>query len=776
MGSHKQRVQRKIKKEVKRKAQAHRAQQQRTNGAKSDKSTELMKMMMTMMGGGNKQPPGDLPDKIRLIEEQKKLENDLKRQELESKKRIEEMARQTQEAMNKAKLEGLQRTEDFEKQKNEFTQKKLDAEAEIDKLVKAGKLDEAQAKARRAEVERNFRLRMAELEAAIQGYNKDAVNTEYEILGTEEFNKLLKKDIEGRKQQLGYIQLKWNLNEIQKKFQNNIEKFKVLEQTLPEQANNVRDALVILNKTQDVLKDKVVDLLTKYKDAADSEAILKQLGLDQALANVQKIQNELLVALSKKKLDVKTLEQKQAQLEKLTMDNAKKQAEVDNLDDQIKRATYKYIKGPEGKYVMEADEKANPVTIDLDQELVNARKMNNELKAQKTFKANELERKTKKQLKLQNIDAENDALEIENAGLKATNDAMKTPQVTPTKFKKNAQLQQQNKELQDQIDHKEYGQKLINQMNDELFKAQLKFGDLQAKNDATPEPTVPDFTESAKLQHKNEEIQDQLDTKNKKKDRIKQMQDETDKLNLQIKQQQAYVDSFGVTDKDDEDILPPAYEQAKRKLEKLKQQSKTLEVEREARAKAKEVEMLQNDKQIQESEDQIVDELAKQEVLKQRTKANEQLIHEMNTAKERDAALRAKQKAQENADQNDGIVDFTAQLAVLNDDMNTQLKQEDLKQQYVREKREGYLAEIRENPNMLPTINQYLEHKNIKGLEVDAFNTMTTREQADAWGVLKEGVHDHFQDPNFDAIDEDQNVQIALQTLFDIPDDDNDDD
>ena len=399
--------------------------------------------------------------------------------------------------------------------------------------------------------------------------------------------------------------------------------------------------------------------------------------------------------------------------------------------------------------------------------------MNNELKAQKTFKANELERKTKKQLKLQNIDAENDALEIENAGLKATNDAMKTPQVTPTKFKKNAQLQQQNKELQDQIDHKEYGQKLINQMNDELFKAQLKFGDLQAKNDATPEPTVPDFTESAKLQHKNEEIQD---TKNKKKDRIKQMQDETDKLNLQIKQQQAYVDSFKVTDENDEDTYPPGYEQAKKRLEKLNQQRKTLELEREARAKAKEVEMLQNDKQIQESEEQIVGELAKQEVLKQRTKANEQLINEMNTAKERDATLRAKQKAQENADQNDGIVDLTAQLAVFNDDINTQLKQEDLKQQYVRDGREKILAEFRENPNMLPTINQFLEHKNIKGLDVEDFNNMTTREQVDAWGVVKEGVHNHFQDPNFDGIDADQNVQRALQTLFDIPDDDNDDD
>ncbi|MBR4625675.1 MAG: hypothetical protein IKO56_09100, partial [Alphaproteobacteria bacterium] len=66
--------------------------------------------------------------------------------------------------------------------------------------------------------------------------------------------------------------------------------------------------------------------------------------------------------------------------------------------------------------------------------------------------------------------------------------------------------------------------------------------------------------------------------------------------------------------------------------------------------------------------------------------------------------------------------------------------------------------------------------KNIKGIDADAFNTMTTREQADAWGVLKEGVREHYQDPNFDGIDDDQNVQIALQTLFDIPDDDNDDD
>ena len=349
---------------------------------------------------------------------------------------------------------------------------------------------------------------------------------------------------------------------------------------------------------------------------------------------------------------------------------------------------------------------------------------------------------------------------------------MKTPQVTPTKFVKKAQLEQQNKELQDQIDHKAYGKKLINQMNDKLFELQMKFGDSKAKNDATPEPTVPDFTESAELQHKNEEIQDQLDTKNKKKDRIKQMQDETDKLNLQIKQQQAYVDSFKVTDEDDEDTLPPGYEQARKKLEKLKQQSKTFELEREARAKAKEVEMLQNDKQIQESEEQIVGELAKQEVLKQRTKANEQLIHEMNTAKEREATLRATRKAQENADQNDGIVDFTAQLAALNDDMNTQLKQEDLKQQYVREGREKILAEIRQNPNMLPVINEYLEHKNIGGLDVESFNNMTTREQVDAWGVLKEGVHNHFQDQNFDGIDDDQNVQIALQTLFDTQDDD----
>ena len=279
-----------------------------------------------MMGGGNKQPPGDLPDKIRLIEEQKKLENELKRQEFESKKRIEEMGRQTQEAVNKANLEGLKRTEEYKKMENDLKRQELDDKAEIDKLVKAGKLDEAKAKAEKARIDRDFRLKMSKLEGVINGYNKDAVDTENEILKNDELNKIMKKEIEGRKQLLGYNQLKWNLNEIQKKFQNNIEKFKVLEQTLPEQANKVRDALIILNKTQDVLKDKVVDLLTKYKDAADSEAILKQLGLDQALANVQKIQNELLVALSKKQLDVKTLEQKQAQIEKITMDNAKKQA------------------------------------------------------------------------------------------------------------------------------------------------------------------------------------------------------------------------------------------------------------------------------------------------------------------------------------------------------------------------------------------------------------------------------------------------------------------
>ena len=151
------------------------------------------------------------------------------------------------------------------------------------------------------------------------------------------------------------------------------------------------------------------------------------------------------------------------------------------------------------------------------------------------------------------------------------------------------------------------------------------------------------------------------------------------------------------------------------------------------------------------------------------------MLNEWGAAKEREATLRAQQKMRDDVDQNDGTIDYTAQLTVLNDSMNATMKQEaqerEARLKYIHDKRTEYLTEAHQNPQMLPVINQYLRHKKINNqLNNDSFNTLYTREQINAWPILKDGIAKYHEEDtgqyDFGAIDADQDVQLAIQTLF----------
>ena len=640
MGSHKQRVQRKIKKDVKRKAQAHRAQQQRTNGG-SNQMTEMMKMMAMMMNG--KTPTGtNMQEKVNMIEEMQKLKQE--------NKRIKESAE-----MDKANRE-----KHFLEQVNKLTAERLKAEADIDELVKQGKLDAASAKAEKAKIERNFRLKMTEYEAAILGYTKEAVATENEILKNTQLNKLTEQNIKGVKKILDYNKLKWQLNDITEKFNHNGQKLQMLNQILPEKADKIKQALTIVGKTQELIKDKVVDTLFKYKDAVDAETILNDLGLDKSLEEVQNIANGLITDLSKKQLDVKKLEEKEKQLHRIQLDNEKTIQDINNLKEAIDHHKFEYVDDGNGKYHKKKDANGDDIPIDTDNKLADAKKQNIILKAEHESKTNELKRLSKKKKKLEDVEDENDDLEIQNAGLDAAVKATPDPQVTPTKFKKNADLKKNNANLKHKLDRKNEQQNRINDLekeNDEMeFKNKVDAANLNAQND----------------------------------DEVKQAENDAVEKHVEVE------------------------------VQKLvnKENSKLLDAERDARAQEKEIEMLNNDSQIKKSNEQVVNAMAQVHVYGKRMKAKEQVENEKQKVRIAKATYDAKNKAGDIMNSFDnGIAKIDGAMAAFNDEIDKNmnvLKSEEVIQDTQKKLRDRYS----ENQQLeLKNVNDVLEFAGKKIIE-----------------------------------------------------------
>lgn len=425
MVNHKKRVQRKIKRDVKRKVAAVRAKQQQQQQA--NKNMDMIKAMMVMMNGGKQPASNDQLERYRHIEEEQKAKNELKKQETRYKDEINNLKKQHQEEIKKATIAKLGRDKELQENMNKLEKEKLEEAAKIDEMLKEKQLTKAQADAEKARIERNFRLRKAELDAMILGYDKHAAETENEIQKQEYLNALAKNEIGNIKKAIGYNEIAQKYNDLLEKFNHNSDKIKVLSQVKPDKAQNIKEVLNILNATQDVIKATIIPLLYKHKDANDAEEILKELGLDNALQNANKIANDLTKTLNQKNVNLKILENKAKELEKLKLNEPKLKDEITRIDEAIDQYTFKYIKNPEtGEFIREADANGNAIPIDIDKEISDKQKQYNQLKIEKEVKQAELNREIKKKVKVVELQAENDRLDAENKVLQQQIDAPET--------------------------------------------------------------------------------------------------------------------------------------------------------------------------------------------------------------------------------------------------------------------------------------------------------------------------------------------------------------
>ncbi len=271
MGSHKQRVQRKIKKEVKRKVQARRQQQQRQQ-AHNNQMSELMKLMMMMKG--DKQPQStDQQEKIRLIEEKQKMKNELEKEKMTHKEEMEKMKNEMDEMKSKHKIKTLKENTRHQKAMNDETKEQMDIEDENTSEKHKFELKEQKQKTQRTRSEGEHQTKM--------------LNEKQKELMLDEEGVVL--DAERRDAQHKLDTTQQEIEQIKKKMH-----IEDLKRQLKELYDNTTKTMTEMNMYKDVedrtlqdLMNKLMAHLTSIQNYASNDVLplLKELKETKTLSN-----------------------------------------------------------------------------------------------------------------------------------------------------------------------------------------------------------------------------------------------------------------------------------------------------------------------------------------------------------------------------------------------------------------------------------------------------------------------------------------------------------
>ena len=191
--------------------------------------------------------------------------------------------------------------------------------------------------------------------------------------------------------------------------------------------------------------------------------------------------------------------------------------------------------------------------------------------------------------------------------------------------------------------------------------------------------------------------------------------------------------------------------------------------EEELKIKKFEEEALNSEK-VKATRNKIKKEYVDRVINEENARLMDRLINEKRATKEAEATLKAKEMVNKYKEETDGKVDWSAKYAAINAEINDEIKNMDTNQAYVRTWQDEYKSEISKNPQMLPVINEYLGRRKINNITSEDINNLTSRELIDAYQVFKDSFANYKDNEsglyNFDAMDNDEDVNISLKTLF----------
>ena len=572
MGSHKQRVQRKIKKDVKRKLQ-NKTRPQTTAAKPTNKMDEVMRMMM-LMKGGQQQNPNAAQDLLTAKEIIAKQNAEEARKQRETKQRIKQIEADVKTEKTKAKTQQLTEKEQQLLAMEKIQKQKREAEAKL----RATK-DEIERNKVEAEVDRlkqKYELEQQTLDLILQsqGLDEESLKARHELEEKRGVQKRNQLELQNKQKQYEIENLEKELqitNDHITETKSKLEKYLTL--TGHENAQVYKKMLNDINGYNDFLNSNVIDVLKEIADTKSSKSLLKQVGVDTKLKNANKAKVELSKALRDLKADYAHYEDLNKELNKVNNENKDLRRDIATTQHNIKLQKYITRTDPETQelqikvFDIKADKDGNDVEVyswknakdmagmdwnfavkrEVADELADAETDNKMYKTIKKQKDAEYERNTNDILRIDELGHEKDKLN-------AYNDAM--AKITyEDKSAEIAQLEYEIKNLQDQINNKWTGNDDYNKMLRQIKELQNKKTALEQELAKTPTKTISDkqIKDQADAMYEIADTENKIRARRKKNEAVDNFENETEKLQLNNKIKKQTLDKMD--DKSDESVL-----------------------------------------------------------------------------------------------------------------------------------------------------------------------------------------------------------------------------
>ena len=673
MASHKRRVERKLKKEVKRKVQASRAKQQSNAQNKESQLEQMMKLVALMKGNGVNTDQATL---LKLREEKAKADGELARTKRESAVSIEQ---------SKAKTKGLTK-EDAELQaqvvKLQTENKNMDEE--IERIVKQSGIDKLKDVLEKA---KQLNVKLKSKKSAVEGigtYLKDK-------------NLSLEPSIE-------------LLSDTIKNAEDNI--FKLIEEGKTSvQIDEFYKGMNYENLKKE-LQDVNVGLALKYEEL---QSLINKKKMDQISAKDFEAKNEKL------KNDIKLLE-KQIDAYVYEIDHIDELGNITYTEEPVLDKEGKPKKDANGKIILQL------VKRDISNELIDEIKRNRTLERAKRETETNLKMKEDAIEELNKLNFKNSMLDAENKALGEVVVEDKTAEMG----RLNKEIADLNDAIRDKrqhgLDAKAYERKLAEKEREKK--------ELEAENNAmgaAPVVRTPVINKYAQTKVDSDKTQRDIDVKNRDKKLIEDQEDENAKQDFENKKRTQLLRSSNpqINAYKSKAVTNWVMAQKQKELNEVKEENYKSEQElRNAQTEGNAHKL----PEIQETEKKIQEQKTQRLINEEKTKAQQALNRERAAARTTLIQRKAEQDMNMAMANDTSITDMTSALTALNEKINRETENAQNDEKYVDSVLGNIKGLASEHAEMMEVVNQYLTNKGKAIFETpDAFSMRVhSRMQADA--------------------------------------------
>lgn len=724
MVNHKKRVQRKIKRDVKRKVAAARAKQ--NANAAADKNMEMIKTMMLMMNGGNKTPGLDPNDAITAKEIALQKKNEEARKKIEDKNKIKQMEEEFEAYKTKAENERVETRRKHLEELNKAKMKNVEEKNKTKRVQDDFEIDKLTAQSKMEAANRKYLEKKLGLQRDIEGLSSKQLEQKQK-------NELLKQQLELQKlekdkkeKELDIENLTNERGRLEKDVSEMYSKVKNLLKLTGRSASAYKDVLNDIESFKDLLQTNIIDKLLEINEK--QQRIKSSTGNDTKLLNVKKANTALNVALRElndkleqwdnvdKKLKEEKIENQNLKIEVAATKKALEiQTLVKRVDDE-NNVLYGVLetkpKDPEHPKIARwvKEEELDSIPEELKARKYSYKNLTDTQASNKTLETT-IKQQNAKLKRVEDMILESDAATDKANVLQAEIDAnnkigYKYDELVQRRGAAEAKLS----ELREKLKENQLSRADYTKYEREVAALERKVQELDAEIAQTPSKPVSaiQIQRRATLEKQIDDKEHKLNLNKTSQDFNKQLEIENAKSEMENKVLQGKVNA--ANSKDTEKKLQNAINTGV----EIDEERKALEEEKKAKEAQKELEMMQfrenaaNAPKVKASRDKAKEAMKLIAITEQQREAEVEKLNAMKAAQKTKAKVE-QTRAVQNYVMNDGTVDTSGAFAALNQVLNEQEARDEAKRNEYQQNRQSIRKLIHGDMSIVPVYNALVE-------------------------------------------------------------------